>query len=200
MYKENKERGKLTRYNKIGQLIQTIQCDAYGMELYSKPTYITANSNGDVLVSDFDSVYDWSGAVVVTERGGRYRFSYIGSSPDLRIKPLGICTDPLSHILVCDQVKIHMIDQDGQFLLYLRLPTESKDEDLEKAYSLSYDVKTHCLWVGLKFENKVYVYNYITQKNAQAGKWEQCYSCVFDVNNKDAVRINYNDTPKTELS
>lgn len=40
------------------------------MELYSKPTHITENSNGDVVVSDFDQVYDLTGAVVVTDHTG----------------------------------------------------------------------------------------------------------------------------------
>lgn len=52
---------KLTRYNSTGQLIQTLQYDQNtGLELFLKPSYITENNNGDVVVSDC------CGAVVVT--------------------------------------------------------------------------------------------------------------------------------------
>lgn len=60
-YKEDTENGKITRYNQIGHLTQSIQHNT-GVEIYSKPIYITENNNGDVVVSDSGL----SGAVVVT--------------------------------------------------------------------------------------------------------------------------------------
>uniref|UniRef100_K1QBR8 Uncharacterized protein n=1 Tax=Magallana gigas TaxID=29159 RepID=K1QBR8_MAGGI len=136
--------------------------------MYTYPNYITENNNGDVVVSDFTR------AVVVTERGGKYRFSYSGPTPESKLMPLGICTDPLSHIIVCAQVNIHMIDKDGQFLRYLPITSESKDKEIDDTYSLSYDVNTHRLWVGSQWTNTVRVYTYITKRNGKEDKNPQC--------------------------
>ncbi|XP_065937236.1 uncharacterized protein [Magallana gigas] len=148
--------GKVTWYNQSGQLTQTIQYHNTGRGLYSIPRYITENNNGDVVVSDIT-------AVVVTERGGRHRFSYTGHPSGSRLLPLGICTDALSHILVCDDKTntVQMINKDGQFLSHLL--TES--QEMRYPWSLSYDVNTHRLWVG-SLNNKVRVYRYITRQDA----------------------------------
>ncbi|XP_065929650.1 uncharacterized protein [Magallana gigas] len=148
--------GKVTRYNQSGQLTQTIQYDT-GLGLYSEPRYITENNNGDVVVSD-------DGAVVVTERGGRHRFSYTGPPSGSGLWPCGICTDSLSHILLCDYTTktVHMLDKDGQFLSHLL----TKSQETGKPYSLSNDVNTHRLWVGSWNNNKVCVYRYITRQDA----------------------------------
>ena len=72
--------------------------------------YITENKNGDVLVSDDDR-----GAVVVTSREGVHRFSYTRPPPSTpRLKPRGICTDVMSHILVsgCYTDTVQMLDRD----------------------------------------------------------------------------------------
>lgn len=62
-----------------------------------------------------------SGAIVVTDRGGKYRFSYSGHPLGSHLQPRGICVDPLSHILLCDHLTstVQMLDQDGPFLSYL---------------------------------------------------------------------------------
>ncbi|XP_065929646.1 uncharacterized protein [Magallana gigas] len=157
-YKVYKDKGKVTRYNQSGQLTQTIQHDDTGRGLYRKPTYITENNNGDVVVSDCESE-----AVVVTDRGGRHRFSYTGHPSVSRLRPRGICTDALSHILVCDDrtKTVQMLDKDGQFLSHLL----TKSQEMGEPRSLSYDVNTHRLWVG-SYNNKVCVYRYITRQDA----------------------------------
>ncbi|XP_052683304.1 uncharacterized protein LOC128163699 [Crassostrea angulata] len=153
--------GKVTRYNQSGQLTQTIHHDNTGRRLYNQPNYITDNNNGDVVVSDY-SIFYQSGAVVVTERGGRHRFSYTGHPSGSGLESNGICTDALSHILVCDYKTktVQMLDKDGQFLSHLL--TESQEMGVPR--SLSYDVNTHRLWVGSY--NKVCVYRYITRQDA----------------------------------
>eukprot|EP00105_Crassostrea_gigas_P044600 XP_019928748.1 PREDICTED: uncharacterized protein LOC105342883 [Crassostrea gigas] len=153
--------GKVTRYNQSGQLTQTIQHDNTGRRLYSGPIYITENNNGDVVVSDYGY---GSGAVVVTERGGRHCFSYRGCPSGSGLRPRGICTDALSHILVCDgrTKTVQMLDKDGQFLSHLL----TKSQVMGEPRSLSYDVNTHCLWVGSRHNNKVCVYRYITRQDA----------------------------------
>ncbi|XP_065937673.1 uncharacterized protein [Magallana gigas] len=157
MYNYRTETGKVTRYNQSGQLTQTIQHHNTGPGLYSIPNYITENNNGDVVVS---VLY----AVVVTERGGRHRFSYTGHPSGSRLQPRGICTDALSHILVCDGITdtVQILNKDGQFMSHLL--TES--QEMRLPYSLGYDVNTHRLWVGSRWNNKVCVYRYITRQDA----------------------------------
>eukprot|EP00105_Crassostrea_gigas_P044584 XP_019928732.1 PREDICTED: uncharacterized protein LOC105342850 [Crassostrea gigas] len=161
MYNNDTKTGKVTRYNQSGQLTQTIQNHNTGMGLYRKPNYITENNNGDVVVSDFHYV---SGAVVVTERGGRHRFSYTGHPSGSGLEPCGICTDVLSHILVCDVITktVQMLDRDGQFLSHLLISPSGRFSPR----SLSYDVNTHRLWVGLPYTNTVVIYRYITRQDA----------------------------------
>nr|XP_034318682.1 uncharacterized protein LOC105324463 isoform X2 [Crassostrea gigas] len=153
---EYTETGKVTRYNQNRQLIQTMQYDNTGLALYRAPNYITENNNGDVVVSDFM-------AVVVTERGGKHRFSYTGHLSGSGLRPNGISTDALSHILVCDDKTktVQMIDKDGQFLSHLLIRPSWKF----RPKSLSYDVNTHRLWVGSEDNNTVYVYRYITRED-----------------------------------
>ncbi|XP_065930294.1 tripartite motif-containing protein 3-like [Magallana gigas] len=149
--------GRVVRYIQRGQLTQTIQNDNTGRGLYRLPNYITENNNGDVVVSD-------SNAVVVTERGGRHRFSYTGHQSGSGLRPRGICTDALSHILVCDLITltVQMLNKDGQFLSFLL----RESEEFGYPHSLSYDVNTHRLWVGSGDNNKVCVYRYITRQDA----------------------------------
>ncbi|XP_052694834.1 uncharacterized protein LOC128173154, partial [Crassostrea angulata] len=163
MFNYDTHTGKVTRYNQSGQLTQTILYHDTGRGLYSKPLYITENNNGDVVVSD-----TWSDAVVVTERGGRHRFSYTGHPSGSQLDPRGICTDALSHILVCDGTTetVQMLDKDGRFLSHLL----TKSQEMRRPCSLRYDVNTHRLWVGSLSENKVCVYRYITRQDALTGK------------------------------
>ncbi|XP_065929561.1 uncharacterized protein [Magallana gigas] len=163
MYYIHTDTSKVTRYNQSGQLTQTIQHDNTGRGQYRSPHYITENNNGDVVVSDYDYWYE-SGAVVVKERGGRHRFSYTGHPSGSGLKPCGICTDTLSHILVCDckTKTVQMLDKDGQFLSHLL----TKSQEMGEPWGLSYDVNTHRMWVGSWDNNKVCVYRYITRQDA----------------------------------
>ncbi|XP_011446232.3 E3 ubiquitin-protein ligase TRIM71-like [Magallana gigas] len=112
MIKEGK--GKVTRYNKTGKEIQSIERDNKGQELYSYPHYITENINGDICTSDLIKQ-----AVVVVKKSGQHRFSYTGQGSEFY--PRGVCTDRLGHILMCDIYSntVHLLDQDGQFLCLL---------------------------------------------------------------------------------
>ncbi|XP_052694642.1 uncharacterized protein LOC128172945 [Crassostrea angulata] len=150
--------GKVTRYNESGKLTQTIQHDNTGLELYQDPSFITENNNEDVVVSDPFN------AVVVTERGGRHRFSYKGHPSGSELLPHGICTDSLSHILVCDgkSKTIHILDSDGQFLSQLL----TKSQEMGEPWGLNYDANTQCLWVGSEVNNTLCVYMYTSRKDA----------------------------------
>ncbi|XP_056003831.1 uncharacterized protein LOC125662105 [Ostrea edulis] len=153
----NYDTGKVTRYNSSGQHILTIQHDNKRHTMYSAPFYITENTNGDIIVSDWRR-----GAVVVTERGGRHRFSYTGPPSGSSLNPHGICTDALSHILVCDYNTdtVQMIDKDGHFLSLLL----TRQHGINKPHSLNYDDKTHLLWVGSYLTNTVSVYRYLQRR------------------------------------
>lgn len=143
----------INRYDELGRLKQTIQYNESGYPLFSYPSHIAENNNGDVAVSDRSTV-------VVTDRGGRHRFSYNGGSSNFGMVQ-GICTDTLSHILVCDSYSssVHMIDKDGHFLKYLLM----RPPGILSPISLTIDVKTHLLWVGSSSLNTVLGYRYITQ-------------------------------------
>uniref|UniRef100_A0A8W8P440 Tripartite motif-containing protein 2 n=1 Tax=Magallana gigas TaxID=29159 RepID=A0A8W8P440_MAGGI len=93
---------------------------------------------------------------LVTERGGRHRFSYTGHPSGSGLQPRGICTDALSHILVCDgrTKTVQMLDSDGQFLSHLLI----RPSGIFSPWGLSYDVNTHRLWVGSRDNNTVVVY------------------------------------------
>nr|XP_034333806.1 uncharacterized protein LOC105343600 [Crassostrea gigas] len=158
--------GKVIRYNQIRGLTQTIEHNDRGQELYENPIFIAENNNGDVVVSDALS------AVVVTERGGKHRFSYTGHPSGSGLWPCGICTDALSHILVCDYgtSSIQIIDKNGQFLSFLL----TKSEEIDEPRCLCYDVDTHHLWVGSEYSNKLCVYRYITQQDNKTTEHEHC--------------------------
>lgn len=161
--KKCKEKGSVIRLKNTGQVMQTIPHDNACLDLYIDPRYIIENNNGDVIVSDY-----WRG-VVVTDHGGKHRFTYRANPSGQKIAPRGICTDALSHILVCDRKSesVHILDEDGNFLLYL-LTTKSPGLDI-KPCSLSYDVHTHLLWVG-SYDNTLSVYRHLNWHFAQTGK------------------------------
>lgn len=154
MWTNDTKRAKIKRYNKSGQIISIIQHDVTEKELYSGPQFITENKSGDVVVSDI------SGAVVVTDREGRHRFSYTGHPSGSDFQPIGICTDGLSHILVFDLISdtIQMISEDGHFLLNLLTHFRGIEPR-----ALCYDANNHRLWIGSGKNNTVLIYNYLSR-------------------------------------
>lgn len=162
MSNEDSNCSKIARHHWLGHQLQTIQYDTAGHELYFGPCYITENNNGDVIVSD------WKKGVVVTDNEGRHRFTFTEDPYGYAISPKGICTDPLSHILVCVLHKVMMLDMDGQFISYiLSMPPES----MIVTNSLSFDPNTHCLWVGSVSSETILVYKYLERFNALLGMY-----------------------------
>lgn len=140
-------------------------------ELYfsSIPKFITENNNGDVVISalNMTSHEDKSGVVAVINQNGTSRFIYKGHPQASELRPRGICTDALSHILVCD-LKTHsvqMLDKDGKFLSYLLI----RPPGIFTPSSLFYDSKTHHLWVGSIDRNTVCVYRYLSRPGNLSG-------------------------------
>ena len=101
---------------------QTIQWDDQGNQLYSSGygcKYLSENRNSDICVAD-----DKKHTVVVVSSAGKLRFRYTGphSTYWQYFKPTGITTDSQGNILISDfpDHRIHIIDQDGHFLRFIR--------------------------------------------------------------------------------
>nr|XP_022337264.1 uncharacterized protein LOC111133296 isoform X1 [Crassostrea virginica] len=169
MWRFDTDTGKVMRYDNTGKHKQTIpHNDNTPHDLYEFPRYITENNNGDVLVSD-----RFRRAVVVTSGEGVHRFSYRGPPSGSGLRPRGICTDLMSHILVSDRDThtVQMLDRDGQFLSYL-LTTQSPGINI-RPRGLSYDVSNHVLWVG-SWDHTLSVYRYINRHLALSDNREHC--------------------------
>ncbi|XP_062576439.1 uncharacterized protein LOC134238330 [Saccostrea cucullata] len=166
---------KVNRYNNAGQHIQTIQHNDSGEDLYLLPIYLTENRNGDVIVSDWKL-----GALVVTDREGRHRFSYKGQ-PGYSLDPRGVCTDALSHILVCDTYAfaVELLDQDGNSLSKVLTTQDGQRFQC----GLGYDDRTQLLWVGSDFDNTVDIYR-LTYKDSLTGTLYRVLFICIDTHSK----------------
>lgn len=132
---------------------QTIQFDQKCNPLYSgkkNMKYIVENRNNDICLADFDA-----GAVVVVNQAGNLRFRYSGNHGN-SFKPFGIATNSQSQILTADGYNqcIHIVDQDGQFLRYIK--------DVRNPFGLCVDEHDN-LFVTEYFTGDVKVIQYLME-------------------------------------
>lgn len=111
---------------------------------------------------------DWKNGVVVTESEGRHRFTFSEDPYGYVISPKGVCTDLMSHILVCVLHKVMILDKDGVFLSYI---LSMQPEIMIETNSMSFDSNTHCLWVGSVRSHTIRVYKYLKRFDALLGMY-----------------------------
>ena len=159
----------------IEESVAIVRCDKafkqiqfiYQGDLIYDPCFISENKNGDIVVSDhFDN---GMGVFVVIDCQGNHRFSYSRTPSGSNILPAGICTDAMSHILLCDMYSctVQILSKNGIFLSYFLTK-----QGVYRPTSLCYDFNTHLLWVESQFSagTRVSVFRYATKHLSLAGK------------------------------
>lgn len=121
MIKDDNKQSRVLRYTGGSEKqFETFEFNDNGDRLYSSGgmKYVSENKNQDICVAD-NKVH----AIVVINKNGKHRFSYTGPplASNESFDPVGITTNKYSQILTtdCSNHRIHILDQNGQFLRYI---------------------------------------------------------------------------------
>ena len=162
--------GKVTRYHNARHSTQTTGHEETDYVLSHNPNFITENNNGDVVVScvdptifpslNFHGAIEVTCTIVVLEHDGRHRFTYNGPPCGPKLRPGGICTEPLSNILVCDgNSSVQIVDKNGLFLFYLQT-------GIKQPFTLQFDTYSYMLWIGNREGNILYSMRYLSRQGS----------------------------------
>lgn len=137
---------RVNRYDNAGNSQVIVSDD--DRTLFESPSYITENTNGNVVVSDYDRK-----AVVVFDGAGQHKFNIKKHRIHSEFTPTGICSDGNGQIIVFDAntLYIYVFDQDGHLSLLL-------DKQPNRVWGLCVDDEQN-LYVGNK-TGTIDVYRY----------------------------------------
>lgn len=124
MVDERKFRCRVVRIYQGYEKTQIIQYGHQGKSLYTSgmfDKFIEENKIRDICLAACDA-----GAVTVTDRTGKLRFRYNGTTSSLKgdqFCPFGIATDSAANILVYNtfMIHIHVMDKDGKLIRFLNI-------------------------------------------------------------------------------
>ncbi|XP_062605707.1 uncharacterized protein LOC134267529 [Saccostrea cucullata] len=143
--------GKVVRRDRTGNIEREFE-----HEFLKDPTAVCENINNDICITE-ESMRN----VIVTDVDFDLRFMYDGNlklGTFKKFTPRDICCDTFGHILIADFSNrvIHMIDENGHFMLYLL----TKEDDLSYPHGLCVDGENR-LWVAERFSKKIKVFQYL---------------------------------------
>ena len=130
--------GRVVIYSGSGKVVKELD-----KKLFRKPDRVAQSKvNSDLYISD-------TGAekVVELDKDYRVRYEYTGQGDRESFSPRGLCTDNAGRVLITDwdDDRVHILEQDGQFLQYLL----TEEQGLDGPYSIDVDREGNA-WVGMK--------------------------------------------------
>ena len=143
-----RDEGHVIIYSRSGMVIKELD-----KKLFSQPiSLVQGKVNNNLYISDVTA-----GKVLALDKDYRVRFEYTGQGDTESFTPRGLCTDNNGRVLITDYCnhRVHILDKNGQFLLYLL----TKEQGLREPYCIDMDNEGNA-WVG-EFYGCVKVVKYL---------------------------------------